>query len=90
MELLDGEVHLHLKHIEMDSFTGSEVEMRLVERLVGCCPQLRRLNINLYCKLEQPIRRAVRSGIRSIKKLSPTLIVSVRSETMNGSLKYLC
>ncbi|XP_078170893.1 F-box/LRR-repeat protein At3g26922-like [Carex rostrata] len=90
MELLDGEVHLHLKHIEMDSFTGSEVEMRLVERLVGCCPQLRRLNINLYCKLEQPIRRAVRSGIRSIKKLSPTLIVSVLSETMNGSLKYLC
>lgn len=77
MELPYDEVHLHLKHIEMDSFTGSKVEMWLVEKLAGCCPQLTRLNINLYGELEQPIRIAVRSGVRSIKKLSPALIVSV-------------
>ncbi|KAJ4730425.1 F-box/RNI-like/FBD-like domains-containing protein [Rhynchospora pubera] len=69
--------HLQLKYIEMDSFSCSNVEMRLVERLAGCCLQLRRLNINLISEIEQPIRRNFRRVVRSIKKLSPKLIVSV-------------
>ncbi|KAJ3698901.1 hypothetical protein LUZ61_002606 [Rhynchospora tenuis] len=77
-EPLYDDVHLQLKHIEMDSFSGSNVEVRLVERLVGCCLQLRRLNVNFISEAKQPIRRNFRRVVRSIKKLSPTLIVSVR------------